>query len=136
MRYRTLLVFLALLAAPLLRGSDAFAAADGHGDPAAGQQVFGRCAGCHSIKAGENKIGPSLAGVVGRPSGSVDGFSYSPAMKNAHLVWDEATLDKFLASPSAEVHGTRMFIALPSADERRDVIAYLETLSPQSAQSK
>jgi cytochrome c len=136
MRWRALLVFLAVLGAPLLRGPDALAATDGQGHPAAGQKVFSRCAGCHSVKPGENKIGPSLAGVFGRPSGAVDGFKYSPAMKDAHLVWDEATLDKFLANPNGEVHGTRMFLALPSPDERRDVIAYLETLSPKSATSK
>ena len=48
---------------------------------------FSRCAGCHSTQAGQNKIGPSLAGVVGRSSGSVPGYHYSDAMKNAHLTW-------------------------------------------------
>ena len=136
MRCRMLLMFATLLAAPLMRGPAAFAADDPQAEAAAGQKVFGRCAGCHSIEPGQNRIGPSLAGVYGRPSGAVDGFNYSPAMKNAHLVWDAATLDKFLANPNAEVHGTRMFVALPSADERREVIAYLKTLSPQAAQSK
>ena len=136
MRFRTLLIFLTLLGALLTRGSDALAAGDAQVDAAAGQKIFGRCAGCHSIQPGENRVGPSLAGVFGRPSGSGDGFNYSPAMKNTHLVWDEATLDKFLANPSAAVHGTRMFVALPSAGDRRDVIVYLKTLSPQSARSK
>lgn len=136
MRCRTLLVFVALLGAALMRGPGALAAGDAQADVAAGEKAFGRCAGCHSIQPGQNRIGPSLAGVFGRPSGAVGGFNYSPAMKNAHLVWDEATLDKFLANPNAEVHGTRMFVALPSADDRRDVIAYLKTLPPQSAQTK
>jgi cytochrome c len=135
MRCRTLLVILTLLGAPLMRGPGALAAGDAQADAAAGQKVFGRCAACHSIQRGENKIGPSMAGVFGRSSGSVDGFNYSPAMKNAHLVWDEATLDKFLANPNGEVHGTRMFATLPSPGDRRDVIAYLKTLSPQSAHS-
>jgi cytochrome c len=136
MRLRTVIMLVTCLGIALTRGPDALAAADAQADPAAGQKVFGRCAGCHSIKPGENRIGPSLAGVFGRPSGSAEGFNYSPAMKNAHLVWDEATLDKFLANPNAEVHGTRMFVALPSADERRNVIAFLKTLSPQAAQGK
>src|SRR5258708_16020655 len=60
---------------------------------------FSRCAGCHSTQAGQNKVGPSLAGVFGRSSGTVPGYSYSAALKNAHLTWDEQTLDKFLQNP-------------------------------------
>jgi cytochrome c len=109
-------------------------AATSAGTPTA--QDFSRCAGCHSIEAGQNKIGPSLAGVVGRSSGSVAGYSYSAALKNAHLTWDEQTLDKFLQSPSGLVHGTKMFATVPDADTRQRLIAYLKSLSPQSAASK
>ena len=98
------------------------------GDPTAGQQVFARCAGCHAISPGVNKIGPSLAGVVGRKSGAVAGYSYSPAMKNADITWDDAALDKFLTSPGGFVHGTKMFINIPSSADRQNVIAYLSTL--------
>jgi len=98
------------------------------GDPAAGQNVFARCAGCHSISPGVNKIGPSLAGVVGRKSGAAAGYSYSPAMKNAGVIWDDAALDKFLTSPGGFVHGTKMFINVPSSADRQNVIAYLSTL--------
>jgi cytochrome c len=100
----------------------------GAGDPAAGQKIFVRCAGCHSIVAGENKNGPSLAGVFGRKSGAEPGFNYSPALKSANITWDENTLDKYLANPSALVHGTRMFINVPNAEDRENVISYLETL--------
>jgi cytochrome c2 len=62
-------------------------AATSAGTPTA--QDFSRCAGCHSTQAGQNKIGPSLAGVFGRTSASVPGYSYSAALKNAHLTWDE-----------------------------------------------
>jgi cytochrome c len=103
-------------------------AAQAAGDAAAGQQVFARCAACHSTKAGENKIGPSLAGVVDRKSGSEPGYSYSPALKAANLTWDEHTLDQFLANPAADVHGTKMFISVPNAADRQNVIAYLQTL--------
>jgi cytochrome c len=109
----------------LLTGSSSVQAA---GDATAGQQVFARCAACHSTKAGENKIGPSLAGVVGRKSGSEPGYSYSPALKAANLTWDEHTLDQFLANPAADVHGTKMFISVPNATDRQNVIAYLQTL--------
>ena len=97
---------------------------------------FSRCAGCHSTQAGQNKIGPSLAGVVGRSSGSVPGYDYSNAMKNAHLTWDPQTLDKFLQNPGGLVHGTKMFAMVPDAGTRQRVIAYLKSLSPQSAASQ
>jgi len=100
------------------------------GDPAAGQRDFAtRCATCHATAPGENKIGPSLAGVFGGPSGSVAGFNYSAALKSAHLTWDNATLDKWLQNPSGLVHGTTMFVNLPGGNDRQDVIAYLKTLS-------
>ena len=105
--------------------SGAFAA----GDPAAGQRVFGtHCAACHATEAGQNKIGPSLAGIVGSKSGTVPGFDFSTAMKNADITWDEANLDKYLANPTGFVHGTKMFVNLPSESDRQNVIAYLETL--------
>ena len=98
------------------------------GDAAAGEHVFARCAACHSPKAGENKIGPSLAGVVGRKSGDAPNYNYSPALKSAGITWDEQELDKYLANPPADVHGTKMMISLPNADDRQNVIAYLKTL--------
>jgi len=97
-------------------------------DATAGQHDFARCAACHTAQAGKNAIGPSLAGVVGRPSGSVPDYGYSSAMKSAHLTWDEATLDRFLANPQSVVHGTKMFVNIPDATARADVIAYLATL--------
>ena len=97
---------------------------------------FSRCAGCHSTQAGQNKIGPTLAGVFDRPSGSVSGYNYSAAMKNAHLTWDDQTLDKFLQNPGGLVHGTKMFATVPDADTRQRVIAYLKSLQPQTSSSK
>src|SRR4051812_36703965 len=71
------------------------------GDPAAGQRDYAaRCAGCHATAPGQNKVGPSLAGLSGNASGSVAGFNYSAALKNAHLHWDDATLDKWLQNPA------------------------------------
>src|SRR6266481_1882593 len=97
---------------------------------------FTRCAGCHSTQAGQNKVGPTLAGVFGQTSGSVPGYSYSAALKNAHLTWDEQTLDKFLQNPGGLVHGTKMFATVPDADTRQRVIAYLKSLPPQEAANK
>ena len=89
-----------------------------------------------STQAGQNKIGPSLAGVFDRPSGLVPGYNYSAAMKNAHLTWDGQTLDKFLQNPGGLVHGTKMFANVPDPDARQRVIAYLKSLQPQSGNSK
>ena len=97
---------------------------------------FTRCTGCHSTQAGQNKVGPSLAGVFGRASGSVPGYSYSAALKNAHLTWDDQTLDKFLQSPTGLVHGTKMLASVPDSDTRQRVIAYLKSLQPQTGSSK
>jgi cytochrome c2 len=98
------------------------------GDVAAGQAAFSTCHACHSPTAGTNGIAPSLADVVGRPSGSVSGYNYSPAMKAAHLTWDATTLDKFLTNPQALVHGTKMFISVANPATRQNIIAYLSTL--------
>jgi cytochrome c len=98
------------------------------GDAAAGEHVFARCIVCHSAKAGENKIGPSLAGVFGRKSGSEPGYNYSPALKSAGITWDDQELDKYLANPGADIHGTKMLISLPNAEDRKHVIAYVKTL--------
>jgi cytochrome c2 len=113
----------ALLAVPL-----SVSMAEAADDAKAGQAVFSRCAACHSATPGVNKIGPSLAGIVGSQSGAVPGFHFSTGMKNAKVTWDEASLDKFLQNPNGFIHGTTMFFSLPSAKDRQDVIAYLETL--------
>jgi cytochrome c len=112
--------------ATALLGSSAGLAAE---DLAAGQQFFAtHCSPCHATEAGENKIGPSLAGVVGRKSGSAQGYNYSAALKAANITWDEKTLDQWLQNPTGDVHGSKMFITVPNAGDRQNVIAYLETL--------
>jgi cytochrome c len=101
----------------------------GAGDPEAGKTVFAaHCEVCHATAPGENKIGPSLAGIVGSKSGTVPAFNFSAAMKDANVTWDDADLDKFLANPVGFVHGTKMFVNLPSETDRQNVIAYLNTL--------
>lgn len=94
--------------------------------PAAGQATFEhRCAACHSMEPGENDVGPSLAGVVGRKAGSVAGFDYSPALKAWGKVWTGPQLDQFLAGPQKMVPGTRMAMPVAEADQRQALIAYL-----------
>jgi cytochrome c2 len=118
----------AVLGYALLAVPPSVSTAEAAGDAKSGQAVFGRCAACHSITPGVNKIGPSLAGIVGSQSGTVPGFHFSAGMKRAKVTWDEGSLDKFLQNPNGFIHGTSMFFNLPSATDRQNVIAYLETL--------
>jgi cytochrome c len=104
------------------------------GDPVAGKVVSARCGACHSFTPGQNKMGPSLAGVVGRKSGTVPDFNYSPAMAGIHLTWDKATLDKYLTNPRAVVPGTKMiFPGIPNAVDRANLIAFLSAESQADA---
>jgi cytochrome c len=99
------------------------------GDAAAGQVIFHKCQLCHYGEKGRTKIGPSLWGVVGRPSGTLEGYHYSTAMASYHHVWTPENLFVYLQSPMKVVHGTKMtFIGLPSETDRANVIAYLKTL--------
>jgi cytochrome c len=68
--------------------------------------------------------------IFGSKSGSVPGYDFSPALKTANITWDETALDKFLENPAADVHGTKMFISVPSTENRQNIIAYLKTLKP------
>lgn len=111
------------LAAALLAAAPAQAA----GDAASGKVIFQKCQACHSLKGGETIIGPSLHGLFGRKAGSVPGFLYSQAMKQSGLIWDEATLARYLPDPGALVHHTKMsFPGLSDPQEVADVIAYLK----------
>jgi len=100
------------------------------GDPAKGKATFAQCAACHKADAsGKSGIGPNLWKVVGRTSGTLPGFKYSPAMIAAKRVWTDKALDAYLAKPSAALPGNRMpYAGLASAADRADLIAYLKTL--------
>lgn len=90
-----------------------------------GKVVFQTCAACHSEKP--DAIGPSLRGVYGRKSGSLDNFRYSNAMLRANLVWNEANLRAYLKDPQAKVKGNRMpFAGLSDPKDVDDVIAFLK----------
>jgi cytochrome c len=101
-----------------------------HGqEPEAGQLLFNNsCRTCHTVKEGDNRLGPSLHAIVGRKSGSLPGYAYSDSMAKSALVWDKATLDRFIADPNAVVRGNTMqpYGGIPSAEDRAKIIAYLE----------
>ena len=101
-------------------------------DVASGQLAFNNsCRTCHSVKEGDNRLGPNLYKVVGRKAGSLPNYGYSAAMKNADFVWDKGKLDQFIADPDAVVRGNNMkpYGGLASADTRAKVIAYLELVT-------
>src|SRR5208282_3595783 len=131
---RVLPALLSLFFAGLTTGS---AAADENpqgGDSSPGKVFFQQsCALCHAASLGARNTvivgqGPSLVGVLGRRAGSGPNFGYTKALSASRLIWDSATLDRFLANPMAAVPGTSMPIPVPSARDRLDVIAYLSTL--------
>jgi len=115
------------IAGVLLAGSATAALA---ADPAAGQQIFkAQCGICHSVASGQNGIGPTMFGVVGRSAGSVPGFQYTADHKKLGVTWDAVTLDKYLTNPRAMVPDTTMIYAgLKDDAKRAALIAYLETL--------
>lgn len=100
------------------------------GDPAAGEDVFKKCRACHDVGPGsKNKVGPLLNGIIGRKSGTVEGFAYSDANKSAGekgLVWTEEQMLKYLEDPRAFMPGNKMaFVGLKDPQDRLDVLAYL-----------
>lgn len=97
--------------------------------PVAPPATYNQCKVCHSVKKGENGLGPTLAGIYNSKAAAVPGFDFSPAMAASGLKWDEATLDKYIADPRGTVPGTKMaFAGIKDAAKRKELIAYLKTL--------
>jgi cytochrome c len=101
----------------------------GHGANAAGNAAHGQvlyqgCQDCHSIE--KNDVGPMHKGVVGRTSGTVSGYNYSQALRDAKIVWTEENLDKWLTEPQQLVPGTKMFYDVQNPQDRADLIAFLK----------
>ncbi|WP_050383995.1 c-type cytochrome [Bradyrhizobium pachyrhizi] len=94
-----------------------------------GEQAFNNsCRTCHTVKDGDNRVGPNLHNVVGRKAGSVANFSYSEAMKSSDIVWDESTLLRFIEDPEAVVSGNGMkpYTGVRSAEDRARIVAFLK----------
>ena len=92
---------------------------------AAGQEIYERCAACHSLD--RDRVGPRHCGLFGRRAGSVPGFAYSEAMRASGIVWSRHTLDAFLADPLGTVPGTFMtYAGIQDPKERDQLLAFLE----------
>ena len=101
-------------------------------DVTSGQLVFNNvCRTCHSIREGDNRLGPHMRGIIGRKAGSLPNYSYSSAMRGANFVWNEENLERFIANPDETVPGNNMkpYGGLASAESRVKLIAFLKTLT-------
>ena len=98
------------------------------GDAVKGRQLFeSRCVGCHSLD--QHRVGPALGTVAGRTAGKAPGYTYSPAMSQATHVWTGDRLQAWLTDPEALVPGQAMGYSLSQAQDRRDVVAFLQSLA-------
>lgn len=101
-------------------------------DAEAGQKVFAVCKACHQIgENAKNGVGPELNGLIGRHSGSVEGYNYSAANKDSGIVWDEETFREYIKNPKAVIPGTKMIYAgLKDEQKISDLIAFLKQFGP------
>ena len=120
--------FVSLLALSMVLGHALPASAQ---DAALGEKTFLKCKACHQIGEGaRNGVGPNLNGLIGRKSGSVEGYSYSEANKASGLTWDEDTFRDYIKNPKAKIPGTKMIFAGIQKDEEIDnLIAYFKTFA-------
>ncbi|WP_248311441.1 cytochrome c family protein [Bosea sp. ASV33] len=120
---KTIAATAALLAATWLGATSASAQ-----DAAAGEKSFAKCRACHQVgETAKNVIGPALNGLFGRQSGTVEGYSYSPANKNAGITWDNASFADYIKDPKAKMPGTKMvFAGIKNDKEIADLAAYLK----------
>ena len=97
-------------------------------DVAAGEKSFAKCRACHQIgETAKNAVGPELNGLIGRHSGSVEGYNYSEANKKSGITWDEATFAEYIKDPKKKIPGTKMaFAGIKNDQEIKDLTAFLK----------
>lgn len=126
MSHKILIICLGIFSLPSLISASALAQ-----DISPGERLFRqRCASCHTVLPNQNRIGPSLAGVIGRKAGSLEGARYSDSMRSLDVTWDAVQLETYLSNPRAMVPGTNMAVSVPSAADRASIVAYLLSLNP------
>ena len=119
---KKLTILAAVFAALALSAGNASAA-----DAAKGKKVYNKCKACHALKAGKNKVGPTLHGLFGRKAATVPSFKYSKAMKASGVTWDEESLRAYLKKPRKFIKGTRMaFAGIKKKNQMDNLIAYLK----------
>jgi cytochrome c len=98
------------------------------GDVAKGERAFNlQCKACHTLeRGGANTAGPNLYGLMGRRSGTMQGYGYSEVMRRFGIEWTDKTLAEYLSDPKTSMPGTKMvFAGIRRQDQLDDVIAYL-----------
>jgi cytochrome c len=119
---------LCLLATAAFCAVAAPVAAQPPGDAAAGQALYeAKCGGCHSVDA--NRVGPRHRDVVGRKVASLTDYDYSPAIRKLGGVWTAERIDMWLQGPQAMAPGSKMFLSVADPQQRRDIVAYLASVS-------
>ncbi len=119
---KKLTILAAVFAALALSAGNASAA-----DAAKGKKVYNKCKACHSLKAGKNKVGPTLHGLFGRKAAIVPNFKYSKAMRASGVTWDEESLRAYLKKPRKFIKGTRMaFAGIKKKKQMDNLVAYLK----------
>ncbi|HUO83247.1 MAG TPA: c-type cytochrome [Gammaproteobacteria bacterium] len=131
---RNIVIAPSFAAALFLSAASAFAD-EAAGDAEAGRLAFNNaCRTCHSVKEGDNRLGPNLHGVIGREAGSED-YAYSATLAGWARVWDAGTLDRFIADPEAVIPGNKMkpYTGISDAATRADIVAYLSEAGSEPA---
>jgi cytochrome c len=113
-----------------LLASSASDRAAAQGADASGQQLFNNaCRTCHTMREGDNRVGPHLHNIIGRKAGSLPNYRFSEAMQSADFVWDEDKLGRFIENPDALVPGNGMtpYTGVRSAEDKAKIIAFLKS---------
>ncbi|MEL6206562.1 MAG: c-type cytochrome [Pseudomonadota bacterium] len=98
------------------------------GDAQAGSRLWRQCSACHVADQAQNRVGPHLVDIIGRPQSAVDGFRYSGALPTDGA-WTVEELDAWLENPRDYAQGTSMsYRGLSDAVDRADILAYLADL--------
>lgn len=127
---RKTLSFISLATIVALSLGTTFASAES--DFARGEKVSRKCTACHNFEVKKNKLGPHLVDLLGRKAGSIEGYKFSKALRESGLVWDEFTLDGYLANPRKFVKGGKMiFTGLRKEQDRTAIISYIRSHTAQ-----